>query len=85
MWSMVHIESRKNLMARSLLEHGYGFDLIEIIKRLQDRVLAEKYPSLDEIRHKDFCLIADVLRGWNGKDIVKFLQCIVPSVSCYQG
>ncbi len=67
-------------MPRSLLEYGYGINLIEIIKRHQDRVLAEKYPSLDEIRHKDFCLVADVLRGWNSKDIVKFLQRVVPSV-----
>lgn len=68
-------------MARSLLEHGYRLDLLEIVQRLQDCILAEEYPPLDEIRQIDFRLVADVLRGWDGKDIVEFLPCIplVPS------
>lgn len=62
------------LVTDALLEYRNGFNLIEVVERLELRILTEEDPTLYEPWQPGAQLIRCMAGSGNSKDIVKFFE-----------
>jgi hypothetical protein len=69
-----HDRGSFTLVTDALLEHRDGFNLIEVVERLELRTLAEEDPALYEPWQPGAQLIRCMAGSGNGEDIVEFFE-----------
>jgi hypothetical protein len=60
-------------MAGTFLEDCDRLNLVKVIQRLQNRILAEQDPTPEKVREEDLGLVSHMFRCWDGENVVEFL------------